>query len=387
MSNFFKITAKKDNCAEIELSGEICSTRPIDMWTWEKAEGDFIAFDEFKASLKEISDKKHITIKLNSFGGDLFAGKAIYDALKNLKAKKTVQIMGVSASASTIVMLAGDKIVANDGDLIMIHEARCAACDNFDAESAQRIVNTLTACNNAMAELYSAKTGKDKEEILKAMHEETWFTAKEAKEFGLIDEVIESAVKPKLSASADGKLYVGANLYNLRGIKIPDNIRQLLPTMQEQSSTVNTDDNITTIKGASTMSEKVETIDTLEKLQSAYPDMIKAFRESVITAERKRIQEIEEIESSLVLDKEAILNAKFGIEAKDARDLAFMNAQAQAKIGAAELNKLKSDTVASGANNVAVSGNAGTAKKDNGLSAGQKAFVDVTAVLDKMLLR
>jgi hypothetical protein len=139
-------------------------------------------------------------------------------------------------------------------------------------------------------------------------------------------------------------------------------------------------------KGASTMSDKVETIDTLEKLQSAYPDMIKAFRESVITAERKRIQEIEEIESSLVLDKETILNAKFGIEAKDARDLAFLNAQAQAKIGQAELNKLKSDTVASGANNVAVSGNAGTAKTGDSLSAGQKQFLDVAAELDKMLL-
>lgn len=384
MNKFWKVTAKaEDENAEIELSGEICMERPYDWWTGEKMDGYFIAFDEFKEGLKELKGKKNITIKLNSFGGDLFAGKSIYDELKNLKANKTVQIMGVSASASTIIMLAGDKVIANTGDLIMIHEAKCTIIDNLDAEQAQRVVNTLTACNKAMAEIYSQKTGKGTQEILNAMHKETWFTAQQAKDFGLIDEVIDSKEQMKLSASADGNLFVGANLFNLQGMKLPDNIKKLLPEMK-QNSTVKTDEDTTiTAKGADTMEKTV--IETVEQLETNYPDLVKAIRENAVKAEQKRIQEIEEIEKSLILEKETIANAKFGDNTMNARDIAFMNAQAQAKIGEAELDKLKSDANNSNANTVTATGNDGISN-GKGITADQKACYDIMAELDKEFL-
>lgn len=391
MNNFWKITAKaEDDTAELELSGEICMERPYDWWTGEKMDGYFIAFDEFKEGLKALKGKKNITIKLNSFGGDLFAGKSIYDELKALKANKTVQIMGVSASASTIIMLAGDKVIANTGDLIMIHEAKCTVIDNLDAEQAQRVVNTLTACNKAMAEIYAQKTGKGTQEILNAMHKETWFTAQQAKDFGLIDEINEQCAGLPLSASADGsKLFVNANLFNLQGMKVPENIRKLLPQMEEQktNSTAKTDEDIITAKGATTMAETVEKIETVEKLETTYPDLVKAIRENAVKAEQKRIQEIEEIEKSLILEKEQIANAKFGNEPMNARDLAFMNAQAQAKIGEGELNKLKADAQNSNANTVTATGNDGVNNnKTTSMSKDQVAFNNVVAELDKEFL-
>ncbi len=388
MNKFWTVNAKADDeNAEIELSGDICMEHPIDWWTGEKLEGDFIALDDFKASLKELKGKKNITIKLNSFGGDLFAGKAIYDELKALKANKTVQIMGVSASASTIIMLAGDKVIANTGDLIMIHEAKCTVIDYLDAEQAQRVVNTLNACNKAMAEIYAQKTGKGTQEILNAMHKETWFTAQQAKDWGLIDEVFGNSEQLKLSASADGKLFVNANLFNLQGMTLPENIRKLLPQMevQKENSTANADEDKIIAKGDKPMENTVETIDTVEKLESTYPELVKAIRENAVVAEQKRIQEIEEIEKSLILDKEQIANAKFGKETMNARDLAFINAQAQAKIGEAELNKLKADAQNSNTNKVTATGNDGVSNGKQ-VTEDQKACADIMAELDKEFL-
>ena len=388
MNKFFKVIAQAESdSVEIELSGDICMERPYDWWTGEKIEGDFIALDEFKETLKGLKNAKNITIKLNSFGGDLFAGKAIYDELKGLKANKTVQIMGVSASASTVIMLAGDKVIANTGDLIMIHEAKCTVIDYMDAEQAQRVVNLLSACNKSIAEIYAQKTGKGQQEILNAMHKETWFTAQQAKDWGLIDEINEQCAGLPLSASADGsKLFVNANMYNLQGMKIPENIRKLLPQWEEkqETSTAKTDENIIIAKGETPMNETV--INTVEQLESTYPELVKAVRENAVVAEQKRIQEIEEIEKSLILDKEQIANAKFGKEPMNARDLAFMNAQAQAKIGEAELDKLKTDAQNSNTNKVSATGNDGVNNNAKPMSKDQVAFNNVVAELDKEFL-
>ena len=388
MNKFFKVIAQAESdSVEIELSGDICMERPYDWWTGEKIEGDFIALDEFKETLKGLKNAKNITIKLNSFGGDLFAGKAIYDELKGLKANKTVQIMGVSASASTVIMLAGDKVIANTGDLIMIHEAKCTVIDYMDAEQAQRVVNLLSACNKSIAEIYAQKTGKGQQEILNAMHKETWFTAQQAKDWGLIDEINEQCAGLPLSASADGsKLFVNANMYNLQGMKIPENIRKLLPQWEEkkEDSTAKTDENIIIAKGEIPMNETV--INTVEQLESTYPELVKAVRENAVVAEQKRIQEIEEIEKSLILDKEQIANAKFGKEPMNARDLAFMNAQAQAKIGEAELDKLKTDAQNSNTNTVSATGNDGVNNNAKPMSKDQVAFNNVVAELDKEFL-
>lgn len=390
MSKFWKVMAEaKGDTAEIELAGQICSNRPVDFWTGEKLEGDFIALDEFKAELKALEGKKNVTIKLNSLGGEVFAGKAIYDELKALKAYKTVKIMGVSASASTVVMLAGDKIVANEGDLFMIHEAKCPVIDYCDAESAQRVANMLTACNKAMAELYAKKTGRGEQEILNAMHAEKWLTARQAMDYGLIDEVITDGQQVKLSASADGKLYVGASVYDLHGLTIPETIRKMLPVMSEQNSSAKAvEDN--TPAGSGEKSDKggiaMETekkIETVEALESAYPELVKAVREEAVKAERKRIQEIEQVEKSFVLDKETITNAKFGDEAVDARDLAFINAQAQAKIGEGELEKLKRDSQASNANSVVANS---TDRGETKATADQKMCADILSALDKEFL-
>lgn len=368
MNNFYKISAagKDDQSATIELFGDVCEERPADWWTGEKLEGSFIALDEFREALKPLANAKEVTIKLNSFGGDLFAGKAIFDELKALKAKKTVQIMGVAMSAATVIMLAGDKITANAGDIIMIHEAKCTAWDTFDAEQAQRLVNSLNACNKAMAELYAKKTGKGIQEILNAMHAETWMTAQQAKDYGLIDEVKDSgADQVKIAASVDRKkLYAAGKEFDLHGLKLPESILKLLPIEAEQKPVTTAQSGLNTQSDQEKGGAKME-IKTTADLKAAYPEIVAALCAEITaeakTQERARICEIEQIEASLCLDKETIHAAKFGDNPNDARDLAFMNAQQQAKIGAEQLEKLKADAASSGASQVTADGNDGSA--------------------------
>jgi hypothetical protein len=282
-------------------------------------------------------------------------------------------------------MLAGDKITANAGDIIMIHEAKCTAWDTFDAEQAQRLVNSLNACNKAMAELYAKKTGKGVQEILNAMHAETWLTAQQAKDYGLIDEVKDSgAEQVKLTASVDKKtLYAAGKEMNLRGLKLPENILKLLPVEAEQKPVTTATSGLntpTTPEGG----EKME-IKTTAELSAAFPELVQALcAEAAAEAQKKeraRISEIEEIEASLCLDKETIQAAKFGDAPSDARDLAFINAQHQAKIGAEQLEKLKADAEKSNAAKVTADGNDGSATTKTTQTQAQS---DVKNMIEKL---
>jgi hypothetical protein len=295
--------------------------------------------------------------------------------------------MGVAMSAATVIMLAGDKITANAGDIIMIHEAKCTAWDNFDAEAAQRLVNALTASNKAMAELYAKKTGKGVQEILNAMHAETWLTAQQALDFGLIDEVIDNGSEQvKLTASLDKKtLYAAGRELNLHGMKLPDSILKLLPVEAAQTpGTTAPSASAKSGKNKTTKEEAQMEIKTAAELEAAFPDLVKAIKDETSAKakaqERARIEEIEKIEASLCLTKDAIFTAKFGETPSDARDLAFISAQQQAKIGAEELQKLKNDAEKSGAQKVTAEGNDGSANTN---SVQTEAQADVLAMLQK----
>lgn len=390
MGNFWKIRAEgKDSTAEIELSGEVCQEKP---WWASEEDTNFIALEQFKNDLKNIKGAKEVVIKLNSFGGDLFAGKAIYDELKELKAHKTVKIMGVAMSAATVIMLAGDKVIANTGDIIMIHEAKCWTIDYFDAENAQRMADSLNACNKALAELYSKRTGKSVQVILNALHAEKWFTASEAKEWGLIDEVIDDGTQVAIAASADGKkLFYGDGKY-FDGLNIPDRFKNIIPVANydipaktKEAVLSALDCGVNKVETSRKGAEAMEGIKTVAELKEAFPDLVKAVQNEAYTEakaeERKRLKEIEEIEASLSIGKEAIIEAKYGDNPIEARDLAFMNAKMTAKIGANELEKMKKDAESSNANRVTADGKDGM--NDTGLTADQIACGKVFESLKK----
>ncbi|CAB4196237.1 ClpP Protease subunit of ATP-dependent Clp proteases [uncultured Caudovirales phage] len=126
-----------------------------------------------------------ITLRINSPGGDVFDGYAIYNALSAHPAKVHVIIEGIAASAASVIALAGDTVEAGDPSMVMIHCASTCTCGNSQDLLAESDV--LAKIDDQLASVYSSKCGKPKGEMLALMRAETWMTGQEAVEMGLCD--------------------------------------------------------------------------------------------------------------------------------------------------------------------------------------------------------
>ena len=121
---------------------------------------------------------KDVTVNVNSPGGDFFEGVAIYNLLRQHKAKVTVNVMGLAASAASIIAMAGDEINMGDGAFIMVHNAWAVAVGNrhdFKAAAEQ-----LEPFDSAMADVYAARTGMTPKAAAKLMDAETWIGSTQA---------------------------------------------------------------------------------------------------------------------------------------------------------------------------------------------------------------
>lgn len=135
---------------------------------------------------------KDITVHINSTGGDVFQGQAIYTALKNYSGKVTVKIEGLAASMATIIALAADRVEMTSNSLFMIHSPMSNVFGNKSQMRKQ--INALEKVETTMLSVYKAKTNISEDEIEQMMARETWLSAHEALELGFVDEVL-GAVK------------------------------------------------------------------------------------------------------------------------------------------------------------------------------------------------
>jgi ATP-dependent Clp endopeptidase proteolytic subunit ClpP len=129
-----------------------------------------------------------INVRINSPGGDVFDGLAIYNSLKAHPATINTFVDGWAASAASFIMLAGDTVTMAENSLVMIHNAWGFGIGN--AKDMRALAEVLDKIDGQIAAIYSGKSGKDVTACLDAMAAETWFTAPEAKTFGLVDAVV-----------------------------------------------------------------------------------------------------------------------------------------------------------------------------------------------------
>jgi ATP-dependent Clp endopeptidase proteolytic subunit ClpP len=143
---------------------------------------------------------KNITVRINSPGGDVFDGVAIFNALKDHDARVTTKIEGLAASMASVVALAGDEVQAHKNTMYMIHDPWVLAAGNqYDL---REIADILQKIGGNMLDIYYDKSNIGKRELKAMMKEETWFTAQEAKDRGLIDTVVDAgAAKAKFDLS------------------------------------------------------------------------------------------------------------------------------------------------------------------------------------------
>ncbi len=138
--------------------------------------------------LKGSPNAKSITCRINSPGGNVFDGIAIYNLLKEHPASVTVQIDALAASIASVIAMAGDKRCMASNAMMMLHNP--SALQNGDAESLRKTSELLDKTAKHMAQIYSECSSMSMDEVLRVMNAETWFTATEALKVGLIDEIV-----------------------------------------------------------------------------------------------------------------------------------------------------------------------------------------------------
>ena len=335
----YNITISDDNTVDIDMYGEVVNKHPVDLWTGEKINGNYIAVDEFLEDLKEIEDKPNINIHINSVGGDFYAGLAIYNRLKALKGNITTINDGLAASAASIIFQAGNTRKMNAGSNLMLHGVSGFLYDYYNIEQLKAMIKQFTAHNNAAIGVYAERSGKTKEECKYLLIGETWLTGEEAVNAGLADEVIEST-PVQMTLTSDARFVIS------NGVMLPTNqmsyIPQNIPIMHMETPVPKVQQNKN--NQIKTGGEKSMDMKTVEELKAAFPTLVAELKQAAMEkgrkAERERLQGIESIENSIA-DKEMLQNAKYGEKPLTAEQLALYVIQEEAKIKDMALQNLR----------------------------------------------
>lgn len=164
---------KKGNSAELLIYGEIS-----DMLLW----GDEVVPKDIDNELKAMGDVSEIIVRINSPGGDVFAGVAIHAMLSRHKAKKTVYVDGIAASIASVIAMAGDEIIMANGSMFMVHNPMSIVFGN--SNEFRSMADRLDTVRDAFMSIYTEKTGMTDKEIISLLDAETWMTADEAISMG-----------------------------------------------------------------------------------------------------------------------------------------------------------------------------------------------------------
>ncbi|TWG91747.1 ATP-dependent protease ClpP protease subunit [Mesorhizobium sp. J18] len=165
-----------------------------DGWT-----GGGITANRISAALRSIGNKD-ITVRINSPGGDMFEGIAIYNLLRAHRAKVTVEVLGWAASAASIIAMAGDVIRMGLGSFMMVHNAWGMVIGN--RHDMREAASLFDGFDSALADIYEARTGMARVEIERLMDAGTFMTAAQAVECGFADAVDDTEIHPETNASA-----------------------------------------------------------------------------------------------------------------------------------------------------------------------------------------
>jgi len=172
--DWYKINAVSDDEAEVLLYDVIG-------WPFNDA-------TEFVKTLSEMRQKT-ITVRVNSPGGDVFDAMAIYNAIRGHGSKIVTRIESLAASSASFISLAGKEVQAYQNAMVMIHEPWAYIAGN--QYSMRETADILEKISGNMIDIYSEHTKVGKRELKDLLKAETWFTAKEAKEKGFVDTILD----------------------------------------------------------------------------------------------------------------------------------------------------------------------------------------------------
>lgn len=169
-----------------------------------------------------------IHLRINSPGGDVFAARAMEQALRDTKAKVIAHVDGYAASSASWLALAADEVEIAKGGFFMIHKSWTMGMGN--ADDFTKLASLLAKVDQSFVESYAAETGQDQEQLLQWMKDETWFTAEESVQHGFADRIAEGAVKNQ--ASWDLSAYSRAPADGSKPAKGVENITVTIDTSE-----------------------------------------------------------------------------------------------------------------------------------------------------------
>ncbi len=331
--------------AELQLFGTIESE---ESW-WD---GDCVTYRSFINELNGLGNKKAINISINSAGGDVFAANAIYTALSMNAAAVTGTVLGICASAATIVLMAcASRRIAKNA-ILMAHNPSVSLHGSYQADDLMKLAEVTDTVKKSIVAAYTERLGKDEEEISQLMDEESWYVGQEAIDAGFCDELVETDFQDNALSNrfmVDGVPYTFKNYLETF---VPDSIRkkvQRLSGIHRQAPRAFFDTKIAE-KGMEEMGKgenmAAAEIKDAAGLREAYPELCAQIAAEAADKERARLKAIDEIAGGIPAD--ALEKAKYA-EPVTAADLALAQMKANSKAGQEFLDSLVKDLAGSGA--------------------------------------
>ena len=151
--------------------------------------GEGVTAKRISAAFRSINGAD-VTVNINSPGGDMFEGLAIYNILREYKGHVTVKVLGLAASAASIIAMAGDEIQVARSGFLMIHNGWTIAAGN--RHQFREVADMMEPFDAAMGDIYAARTGGDLKAMQKLMDAESWIGGSAAVEQGFADTLLDS---------------------------------------------------------------------------------------------------------------------------------------------------------------------------------------------------
>lgn len=171
---------------KIEISGTIIPND--DEWIYDWLELDCTSPRKVNRLLDE-ANGSDVDVYINSGGGDIFAGSEIYSALRSYGGKVNIHVVGIAASAASVIACAGYSDISPTA-MMMIHNVSSGASGDYHVMDKESVI--LQKANKAICSAYMAKCNISETDALSMMDRESWLTASEAVELGLIDKIAEN---------------------------------------------------------------------------------------------------------------------------------------------------------------------------------------------------
>ena len=268
MNGFFNIQTDSDGVGTIFLYGDI---------------GDYYDVQSVRVA-KELMEaekaNRRVNVRINSKGGEVYCGIAIYNALKNSKADVHVYVDGIAASMASVIALCGRPVEMSKYARLMLHSVSGGCYGN--KKDMQKCIEEMEALEDSLGDIYAARLGMGKEEVKEAYFdgEDHWLTADEALRLGFIDGIYDAGAAPENSTPE--QIYT---LFNNRLVEPQNKDKMNLEEIRKHPSFKDCKSEDEVIARAQSYANEADRVGGLEKENAALKKRVKDFEDKAAADE------------------------------------------------------------------------------------------------------